>query len=154
MTYTFQIPVDRDYAELLGRAVYSFSYYEWQVACILEKLCPGFLNEFTAKPPMTAGRLSGRFSEILKNAHTLPPDQRQRLTEVQQKFAGLVGLRDQLIHGHPYTATGGAQQLNYAGGKHSPKQWPQPQLSGAILAFEEGSIEANRVFYELWPLNP
>ena len=152
MTYAFRVVVDREYAELLGRAVYCFSSYEWQVACTLNKLRPGFLNEFTAaKPPLTAGLLSRRFGEILKGAEALPSDQRQKLIGVQQEFARSIGLRDQLIHGHPCTAPGGQQQLNYSGGKHNPMQWPMQEVLRAVFAFETGFTDANKVFYELWP---
>jgi hypothetical protein len=149
--YHFRIPADPEYLHLLGRAVYNFATHEWIVAWTLEKLKPGFINECN-EAGMTAGTIARRFGEIIKeSANTLSADHHQKLGQVQQKFARLAKVRNQLLHAHPGTAPGGAQQLFYSRGSHGQTEWPMQQVEQAAIDFENANIEANALFYQLWP---
>ena len=39
-----RVPFNDDYVKLVGTAVYLFSYYEWAIIYIVERLEPGFDN--------------------------------------------------------------------------------------------------------------
>ena len=41
-----RVPFDEDYVKLLGKAVYLFSYYEWAVIYLVERLEAGFVAEY------------------------------------------------------------------------------------------------------------
>jgi hypothetical protein len=118
---------------------------------MLEKLKPGFINECN-ETGMTAGTIARRFSEILKeSANTLSPDHHLKLSQVQQNFARLAKVRNQLLHAHPGTAPGGAQQLFYSRGSHGQMEWPMQEVEQAAIDFENAEIEPNVLFYQLWP---
>ena len=40
-----RVPFDDDYVKLVGTAVYLFSYYEWTITYVVERLEPGFVFE-------------------------------------------------------------------------------------------------------------
>lgn len=102
---------------------------------------------------MTSRQIARCFADILNNnISTLPADQHQALGQVQQEFARLVDVRDQLIHAHPGTAPDGAQQL-YCSGRHPEMEWPVEQVEQAAIDFENAAIRANELFYRVWP-NP
>ena len=44
-----RVPFDDDYVKLVGTAVYLFSYYEWAIIYVVERLQPGFLPEYCRK---------------------------------------------------------------------------------------------------------
>ena len=64
-----RVPFDADYVKLLGRAVYLFSYYEWIIIYIMERLQPGFLAEYSRehKRGMTSGQVRDRFEKAVEN---------------------------------------------------------------------------------------
>ena len=41
-----RVPFDEDYVKLVGTAVYLFSYYEWTIIYMIERLEPGFVVEY------------------------------------------------------------------------------------------------------------
>ncbi len=148
--YTFRIPADREYLCLLGRAVYNFATYEWMIVWTLEKLAPGSLNKCTK---LTANKIAELFGDVLGSSNNLvPPARLEALIQVRREFERLVEIRDQLLHAHPCTAPSGAQQLFYSGGRHSQMEWPLRKVEQAAIDFENASIEANNLFYNIWPI--
>ena len=53
-----RVPLDDDYVKLVERAVYLFSYYEWAIIYVVERLEPGFVGEYCRKHwrGMTSGQ--------------------------------------------------------------------------------------------------
>jgi hypothetical protein len=67
-TIQTRIPFDAKYTGLLGQALYFFSYYEWTVIYIIERIEPGFVHEYSrGKPPWTSGSLKNKFKEVIRN---------------------------------------------------------------------------------------
>jgi hypothetical protein len=55
----FRTPYDSRYVAAIGRAIYIFAIYEWNIVHTMEKLRPGFLNKWRfARRPMTAGKVA------------------------------------------------------------------------------------------------
>jgi len=52
---TTRVPVDDEYAALVGKAVYVFAYYEWAIIYIVEFLRSGFVAEYSRGSPLTSG---------------------------------------------------------------------------------------------------
>ena len=50
-----RLPVERSYAELMGYAVYNFTYLEWAIIWLVERMQPGFLATVRS---LTAGAIA------------------------------------------------------------------------------------------------
>ena len=107
------VPVDEEYAALLGKAVYVFAYYEWTVVSILNFLRPGFVNTYArGKDFIMSGTLRVRFQEIINDPTT--PFTKLAKHELQaccDEFDLQVKKRNTLIHAHPATAQDGSPLL-------------------------------------------
>ena len=58
-----RVPFNADYVNLVGTAVYLFSYYEWTIIYIIERLKPGFVAEYSREKTMTSGVVRDRFNK-------------------------------------------------------------------------------------------
>lgn len=67
---TTHVPVDDQYAALVGKAVYVFSYYEWTIIGIIEHLEPGFVSSYNRGNPMTSGDVKKRLQYAINNPLT------------------------------------------------------------------------------------
>ena len=108
-----RVPFDEAYVTLVGTAVYLFSYYEWAIIYIVERLAPGFVAEYSREKPMPPGEVSARFKTALENYTGGQGVDKRDLGFCSREFDGLVHRRNALIHAHPITAVDGAQILNY-----------------------------------------
>ena len=65
---TTRVPFDDDYVKLVGTAVYLFSYYEWAIIYVIERLEPGFVAEYCRGhwSGMTSGQVSKRFMKAVE----------------------------------------------------------------------------------------
>ena len=63
-----RVPFDDDYVKLVGTAVYLFSYYEWAIIYVVERLEPGFVPEYCRKHRrgMTSGTVFTRFMNAVE----------------------------------------------------------------------------------------
>ena len=63
-----RVPFDDDYVKLVGTAVYLFSYYEWAIIYVVERLEPGFVREYCRKHRrgMTSGTVFTRFMNAVE----------------------------------------------------------------------------------------
>ena len=136
----FHIPAEADYTAILGRAIYNFTYYEWVVVWTIEKLCPGYLVQYTQKAP-TSGVLAQKFLTVVKGSDP-------RLVACAGMFSEARIIRDQLLHAHPYTAPGGIQQLGYRG-RHPDAQWPLADVEEVARKFDQAACELSSLFDEL-----
>lgn len=62
---TTRTPIDDQYVCLVGKAVYLFAYYEWTIIYIIEQLEKGFVGEYSRGKPMTSGKVSYRFGNVI-----------------------------------------------------------------------------------------
>jgi hypothetical protein len=82
MTDKFRTPYESGYVSAIGRAIYIFAIYEWNVVHALEKLRPGFLNKWRfAKKPMTAGKVGKKFKTAVTESTGLARPLSARLKE-------------------------------------------------------------------------
>ena len=142
MTYRSRIPVDQGYIKALGTAFYNFTYLEWTAIWIIVKLNS---SGFDSIP---TGKTASHIARALENAidKTLPPlpkALRKKLLDVHQSFVAAIGRRNKLLHAHPYTAEGGAQQLMYRGGP----EWTIETVNAVAHAFEDSAIEASNILH-------
>ena len=111
---TTRVPVDDQYAALVGKAVYVFAYYEWTIIWIIEHLEAGFVSSYSRGNPMTSGGVQKRLHGVINNPLTnFAKISRQELQACCDTFGSLIVKRNALIHAHPRTDTEGAQILAY-----------------------------------------
>ncbi|GAB3672242.1 hypothetical protein [Salinisphaera aquimarina] len=104
-----RIPVDTEYVNALGLAVYTFARLEWQVAWCSEKIKPGALQKITSEE-LTAGKIAKHFANLVRN---MPKSgARNELSELAKEFTYLVDQRNEIVHGKPCTAPDGKQRLS------------------------------------------
>lgn len=137
-----RIPVDDQYLRSLGRATYNFAYLEWGIVWLTETIQFGFLTEVHK---LTAGQIANRFSKAVGNLADEVPD-KQALQSLSSSFTDLVEDRNRLMHGNPFTATGGEQRLLYDG-KHGRKDWTIQSVDDFSEKTATASIEAGRLLH-------
>jgi hypothetical protein len=116
MTNEFRTPYDSGYVAAIGRAIYIFATYEWNVVHAMERLRPGFLTKWRfAKDPMTAGTVGKRFKNAINESNDLRRPLASRLKEAASAFLELADERNELVHAHVYSEPDGMQQLAYQG---------------------------------------
>jgi hypothetical protein len=140
--YSFRIQVAKEYVIALGRATYNFAYLEWGIVWIGQALKPGFINEVSE---LTARSIGKEVAKIIaaSSGHLLF----QQLSTLSAKFPELVKRRNSLMHGNPYTAEGGAQQLLYDG-QHGRQEWRVQDILDAARDFEDAAIEAANLLHK------
>ena len=135
-----RIPVSDDYIRALGRATYNFAYLEWGIIWLSETIERGFLTEV---PSMTAGQIATHFSRL---ALKQEGDDKERLIALACSFTTLVQDRNRLMHGNPYTAENGIQQLLY-NGRHGQKRWSESDIMDFADKVASASIEAGQLLH-------
>lgn len=103
-------PLKSDYAEALGWAVYCFTILEWNVVWSCERIRPGSLRTIL-DDELTAGRIAKRFLDLSRNM----PKSRERaeIEDAARQFAGLINLRNNIVHGKPCTGPNGDARLSH-----------------------------------------
>ena len=150
MSGEFRTQYDAGYVAAIGRAVYIFAVYEWNVAHTIEKLRTGFLHEYlNAKPPMTAGNISRRFETELKGFISLDEMSVSKLKESAKTFGGFVRDRNELFHAHVYSEPDGRQQLIYQG-RRKTRTWSVTEIDDLSHRFENSSIVLRDLMKEVW----
>ena len=151
---SIRIPFDPDYVQLVGTAVYVFSYYEWTIIYVVERLNPGFVSEYSRKRKMTSGAVSNRLKEILSEDATNAVQENQRSLRIcTDEFASLIPRRNALIHAHPMTdGTSGAQLLNF---QSMPSEsiadlkWNITEIEQFIAKIDKASARASALLSKL-----
>jgi hypothetical protein len=109
-----RIPIDLEYATIVGKAVYAFSYYEWTIIWIIEKLESGFVHDYSRGKDLTSGGVLKRLNKVVENtAGTETRVNNATFSKLIQDFERLIIKRNALIHAHPFTDEDGKQILNY-----------------------------------------
>src|SRR5687767_4349309 len=67
---TTRVPVDDQYAALVGKAIYLFAYYEWTIIWIIEYLAPGFVGDYCRGKPLPSGGVKKRLDELTNDPTT------------------------------------------------------------------------------------
>ena len=135
-----RIPMDKDYIEALGTAVYSFAYYEWTIIYIFENLKNGYVGIYSRnKTPKTLGKVFKDFEELIVGNNDAI------LINCKDTFRELIDERNALIHGHPCTSKDGKQVLNYQAStdkKIHDLQWDIDKLNSFVKKNNDAEIIA------------
>jgi hypothetical protein len=67
---TMCVPIDNQYAALIGKAAYVFAYYEWIIIWIIDYLEAGFVNSYSREHSMTSGGVQKRLQDVINNPLT------------------------------------------------------------------------------------
>lgn len=134
----FRQPIDSEYSQALGEAVFTFSILEWNAVWVCERIQPGALSELN---PKTAGAISKRLIALSQSLDD--SEGKARLLDGASRFADLVVDRNNLLHGRPGTdQADGMARLFRAG-----QPWTVQQISEVADKFSECSIILNDCFH-------
>jgi len=144
---TTRIPVNDEYAVLVGKAVYVFAYYEWTIIWIIEFLEPGFVMKYSRERTITSGGVKNKFQKTIDALHTVPKGiTKNELKECLNKFSHLIVKRNALIHAHPGTDSDGSQILSYQTQPSKPlpdMKWPSSEVKKIISEIDKIGCEAS-----------
>ena len=138
----FQTPVDDGYVALVGQAVYAFTYLEWQIVSIGQKIAPGFVRD-------TAKKTAGKIAEMLDDdLATFSGDVslKANLQTILERFKAAVDRRNDLLHAHPATLNG--QQRLHRWTPTRVFNWEPEEIVAFVHEIEALSGDANRLFYD------
>jgi hypothetical protein len=148
-----RIPVNDDYALLVGKAVYAFAYYEWTIIWIIEFLESGFVSEYSRERPMTSGAVQQRFKNAIDHLQSEPNSiTTVELNSCLSAFSGLVIKRNALIHAHPCTDVDGSQVLAYQTQPSKPlpdMKWPVSEVQNTIAEIDATACDAGTILDKL-----
>ncbi len=145
-----RIPFDEAYVTWVGKAVYSFSYYERIIIYIVERLAPGFIYEYSREKAMPSGEVSNRFKNALVNYAGGQGVDKKDLGFCSCEFYGLVQRRNALLHAHPITDVDGAQILNYQGMPTKPisdMKWEAVEIESFVGEVDAAACRANELLH-------
>jgi hypothetical protein len=149
---TMRVPVDNQYAMLIGTAVYVFAYYEWTIIWIIEKLESGFVSLYSREKIMTSGDVRKRLQDVIDKTTTFTKISQQELQVCCDSFERLVVKRNALIHAHPCTDSDGAQILAYQTkpSKLLPDmKWPRQEVEAIIAEIDDFACNAATILDRL-----
>ena len=148
----YRIPFNDEYVNLVGKAVYMFSYYEWAIIYLVERLQPGFVRKYCrGNARMTSGKVCKRFEAALDSDTGSHGVDESHLEECYRKFESLIPKRNALIHAHPITDVGGAQILSYQGNvsqRISDMKWQSSQVEDFMKEIDEAACQANELLHQ------
>jgi len=150
---TTRVPVNYEYVALVGKAVYVFAYYEWNIIWIIEFLKIGFVDEYSRGNPMTSGAVQKSFRTVIENpATSFAKISKQELTDCCNQFDALIIKRNSLIHAHPCTDSSGEQILTYQTKLSKPlpdMKWPPAEIERIISEFDVAAFNAGEILDKL-----
>jgi len=150
---TTRVPVDDQYAALLGKAVYVFAYYEWNIIWIMELLDNGFVHKYSRMDSMTSGKVEKEFLKLIDDrARIFTKVSKSDLQVCHQKFQSLILKRNALIHAHPITDVDGSQILNFQTKPSKPipdMKWSKNEVKEVIEEFDRAAVSAGEVLEKL-----
>lgn len=145
--FSTRVPVNDEYAALVGKAIYVFAYYEWTIIYIIEKLLSGFVHKYSRGNPMTSGSVKKEFQSTINTFARSSLDKKlcSELQECCDMFEKLITKRNALIHAHPCTDGDGSQILSYQTNttKSLPDmKWPSSEVEAVIKEFDAAACSA------------
>lgn len=131
-------PFAATYADAIGRAALCFATCEWNVVWCCERIAPGQLSRIV-RDELTAGKIAKDFLNLTRN---MPPSKfREELKAVASRFASLVQVRNDILHGKPCTGPSGETRLS------AGKVLEMTDLEDSADDFSSCSIEVNRLLH-------
>ena len=152
---TTRIPVNDEYAAIVGKAVYLFAYYEWTIIYIIDYLDKGFVAEYSrpTKRPLTSGPVNEKLRKTIGKLHfPISTVTKNEMEQCQHKFEKLIEKRNALIHAHPITDTDGSQILGYQSKPSNAISdiiWPNSKVEELIQEIDKIAVEAGKILDKL-----
>ena len=146
---TTRVPVNDDYATLLGKAIYIFAYYEWGIIYIIENFNHGFVHTYSREKTMTSGVVKSELKRVISDVNTdFSKITQEELRKCFVQFNELIDKRNALIHAHPCADTDGAQILSYQTMPH--REIPDmtrtvDKITAVISEFDQAACDANQL---------
>jgi hypothetical protein len=139
--------VDPNYLRALGQAIFSFAVLEYRIIGIIEKLEPGYIDQYRASR-MSALKIVGRLKTAVGK---IPPTGEQlsdALLSLHEDFVRLAKARNDLLHANPATLQDGTQGLIR---QHFESHiiWDIAAVDAATEAFEIAGDRASDIFFNL-----
>jgi hypothetical protein len=138
-----RVPCDAQYIEALGYAVYNFATLEFNVAYIIERLEPGYLQEYISNEK-TAGDVAKDLAQAKQRAEAQGHTAAAELRDIYNAFVDLKNRRNKLLHANPTTAPSGAQQLHYLALSIA---WDLDAVHQSATDFAAAAEKANSLLY-------
>jgi len=140
-----RILIDDEYAALVGKAVYSFSYYEWSIIWIIEKIQNGYVQLYSRGKPLTSGNVEKKLKSLVDLNLV---QNNEDVKNIHSEFKRLIVRRNALIHAHPCTDINGNQILNYQteSSRELPDmKWPKEEVELLIKEIDLAEIQAAKI---------
>lgn len=154
-----RIPFNEKYVLELGKAVYAFAYYEWNIIHIIDMVGgENFVKEYSRSHGETIYTSTKVFKELKKVTEqknlTIETNMLNELKKIKDTFGALINERNALLHGHPITNEYGEQILNYQSnqsevGRIRDKNWDVSSIQKFTTDVNEGIIRTSRLMETL-----
>jgi len=131
-------PIDPEYVQELGVALFCFSICEWNAVYCAERIKPGSLKKLMSDES-TAGKIARKLGNLVESMPRCP--EKAELKLATQQFSDVVELRNRLIHAKPCTNPGGKARLS------ASRIYEINDLKEASDKFSTCSIELNRLLH-------
>lgn len=138
-------PIHAGYEAALGAAVHQFAAYEWSVIQLIAQFRRGFLAKYSRGMALPSGAVLQGLRGIASDPAT-PLEQRTSLQRCCATYAGLIDLRDALLHPHLPAAA----EREVSGDRDvasSPLatevSWPREVVDTALARFNQATQDAN-----------
>ena len=145
---TTRVPVDDEYAAVVGKAVYVFAYYEWTIVYLIEYLKSGFVSWYSRGASLTSGNVRQEFQNAINAMVDGGLVSRADFQSCCDEFDRLIVKRNALIHAHPCTDSDGSQILSYQTKITKPlpdMKWPKHEVEAVIAEFDQAACSAGSV---------
>lgn len=133
----FRIPVENEYLQALGLALYAFARLEWDAVWCCERMGTGYIHALNRK---TGGDIAKDFLTRARRRHDV--GERKKFIATGKWFLKLVETRNGIMHGNPASDADGTQRLFRKGAF-----WTIESLNKASDDFTACSILFNSYLY-------
>lgn len=146
---TTRVPVNDEYAKIVGKAIYMFAYYEWTIIYIIENLKPGYINEYSRMTIKTSGTVSKDLKEVIDSLDSIFTSKKNNLEACHKSFSELIEKRNALMHAHPVTDEDDGQIMAYQANPDkkviSDMVWSPTKVEELIKEIDVAAVEAGSV---------
>jgi hypothetical protein len=129
-------PIEPEYAQSLGVAIFCFAILEWNAVYCCERIQAGYINTVEKQQSTNIAE------KLLSLAKKQRKELRDKLIPPAGRFLQLVKMRNDLVHGRPATGQSEKGCLNRRG-----KEWTVAMINDAADEFSAWSIELNALLY-------
>lgn len=138
-----------DYLRALGKAHYAFTYYEWEIAYVVDyltKVREPSTSYFHGDPELNGPSISLALGAALTAVRPiLDQELHDRVLEMQRRYDDVWRRRATLTEAHPFTDANAKQRL----GHYAERHWTPEKLAAFVSLVEDESRVAGGISDEL-----